>query len=92
MVGRFVKVGDGHRQWGHELDAQGAGRCQSIEQCLLRESMHLDEPVNGPAVSPERKRSVILAGNGDHATIERWRRPLIEANFGLAQRAAPLGR
>ena len=54
--------------------------------------MHLDEPVNGPAVSPERKRSVILAGDGDHSAIEGWRRPLIEANFGLAERAAALGR
>ena len=92
MLGRPVKVGDCRRQWRHELDAKGADRCQSIEQCLLREPVHLHEPVNGPAVPPERIRSVILASDCDDSTIERRRRPPIEANFRLTQSAAALGR
>ena len=92
MLGGLVKVGDCRRQWRHELDAKGTDRCQSIEQCLLREPIHLHEPVNGPAIPPKRIRSVILASDGDDSTIERRRRPAVEANFGLTQRAAALGR
>ena len=50
-LGGLVKVGDCRRQGGHELDAQGTDRCQSIEQCL-REPIHLYEPVNGLPVPP----------------------------------------
>jgi hypothetical protein len=77
---------------GDMSDAKGTDRCQSIEQCLLREPIHLHEPVNRTAIPPKRIRSIILAGNGDDSTIERWRRPPIEANFGLAQCSAALGR
>ena len=85
MLGGLVKVGDCRRQRRHELDAKGADRCQSIEQCLLRKPIHLHEPVDGRAVPPERIRAVVLAGDGDDSTIERRRRPPVEANFRLAQ-------
>ena len=92
MLGGHVKVGDCRRQRRHELEVEGAGRCQPIEQRLLREAVHLHEPVDGPAVPAERIRSVILAGDGDDSTIERRRRPPVEANFRLTQSAAALGR
>jgi hypothetical protein len=91
MLGRLVKIGNYLRQWGHELDAKGTDRGQPIEQGFLRESIHLHQPVNGPFVFPECIGSVIAASDGDDATIERWRRPPIEANFGLTQPAAALG-
>ena len=91
MVGGLVKLGDCRRQWGHEVDAKGTDRGQSIEQCLLREPIHLHEPVNGPIFPPERIRSVILASDGDHSTIKRRRRPPIEPNFRLTQSLAALG-
>ena len=91
MLGRLVKVGDRRCQWGHELDTKGADRCQSIQQCLLREPIHLHQPIDRPAVSSECIRTVVLASDGDDSTIERRRRPPVEANFGLTQCAAALG-
>ena len=85
MLGGRVKVGDCRRQRGHELEPKAADRRQAIEQGLLREPIHFHEPVNGPAIPAKRIRSVILASDGDDSTIERRRRPPIEANFGLTQ-------
>jgi hypothetical protein len=62
-----------------------------IEQCFLREPIHLDEPVDGPALPSEGMRSVVLASDGDDSPIERRRRPAVEAHFGLRQTAAALG-
>ena len=87
-LGGLVKVSDGGRQRRHELDIEGVERRQSIEQCLLREPVHLDEPVDGPAISPKRMRAVVLASDRDDSAIERWSCPPVEAKFRLAQEVA----
>lgn len=92
VLGGPVKVGDCRGQWCHELAAEGAGRCQSIEQCLLREAIHFHQPIDRAAVSPERIRPVISASDGGDSTIERRCRPPIEAHFNLTQTATSLGR
>ena len=66
--------------------------CEPVEQALLREAVHLDEPVHRCAGAPERIRAVMLASDGNHSAIERRRRAPVEANLRLAKRAAELGR
>ena len=92
VFGGQVEFRDCRCQRRHELEIEGAGGRQPVEQRLLREAVHLHEPVHRRAVPAERIRSVVLAGDSDDSTIEGRCGPPVEANFRLTQRAAALGR
>ena len=92
VLGGPVELGDRRRQGGHEFEVEMAKRRQAVEQGALWEPIHLHEPVDGRAVPAERVPSVVLASDGNHSSIERRRRPAVEPNFRLTERAAAFGR
>ena len=84
-----VELRDGGGKRGHQVEIQGIAAGQTVEQSVLIEAGHFDDPVHGLAGSPEREGSVRPADNGHDAAVERWRCAAVDADLGLAHRLAP---
>jgi len=72
-------------QCRHRVQAQSPARGKSIEQRLLVEARHLDDPINRLSRTSQGKRPVARSCDRHHAAIQGRCRASIETHFGLAE-------
>src|SRR5688572_3083239 len=87
-----VKRRDRGGQARHELEIEASCGRQTVEQRLLREAVHLHDPVHGRTCAAERKRSVALPRNRDDSAIKRRRCAPVQPNFRIAKGVAAIQR
>ena len=86
--GVTVKRCDRRRERPHEREVELTARGQAIEERGLIEAGHLDHPFHRLARAAQPQRSVALAGDSDHAVVQRRRTAAVDAHLRLAQRLA----
>ena len=92
MLGGQVEFGDRRRQEWHQLQAEAVCGGKTVEERVLREPVHLHQPVDGRAVATERKASVRFAVDRDEPAVEVRGSPPVQSQFRLTKRAAPFAR
>ena len=75
----------------HQLHAELLPGRQPIEQLVLIEPGHLEDPIHRRADAPECQSPAGFARHRHDAAIETRRGPLIEPQFRLAHRPAAIG-
>ena len=96
MIGPGRRVGvqthNRLRQRVHERDIEPPSLGETIEERVLIETHHLDQPLDRRTLAANRKRTVRFAGNGTHATVQRRRRPAVQPHLSLARDAPQVDR
>src|SRR6185436_19109300 len=92
MRGRRMELRNRICQRRHEREIEVPGRCQAVQQRLLRKPVHLDEPFDGRAFSAKRERSSIVAHDRYDSTVQSWRGASVQRHLRDTTRATPLGR
>lgn len=88
-LGSLVETRNCRRQRAHHIETQASPCGKPIEQALLIETVHFDEPVHGRARATERQRSIRLTRDRHHAAIEIRCGAAVDLNLGVAHRLAP---
>jgi hypothetical protein len=76
----------------HEPGIQLMPLGKPIEERLLVEPHHLDEPIDRRALPSDRERPASVTRDGSHSKVERGRRAAIEAYLRLAGSPPQLNR
>ncbi len=85
MPGRLrVKPRDSLPERRHQADIQRASRREAVQQRLLIEATHANQPLDGLAMSTERKFAVGLPGDGHHIEVQLRGGAPVQAQLILA--------
>jgi hypothetical protein len=87
-----VKRGDLLRQIVHDHGREAAARGDAIEQHLLIEPGHLEQPFDRLTRSGQRQSIAIRAGHRHEASIQHRRGPPVQRKLGLERTPAPIER
>ncbi len=82
-----MQPSDDVRELRHQGEGQRALRGQAIEEAVLVEAPHHDDPVHGVADAADREAAVRLACDALGFQVDVRRRARVEADFSLARRA-----
>ena len=95
MIGSGLRDGmelrNGRSQRRHQFEIQTPGRGETVEECVLREAIHLDHPIDRWAGSAKRECSAGLAGDGHDAAVDVRCGAPVEAHLGVTHGATPFG-
>ena len=86
-----MELRDSGRQPLHEIAIQCASLGQPIEELLLIEASHFEQPVDRGTRSTQRERPVLFARDRDDAQIQARRRSPIDPQFRLAHGLSTIG-
>ena len=81
---RPVQGGDCIGQWRHRRERQLVPGGESLEEVVLPEASHFDQPFDRLSGTAEGQTSSRLPGNGDDPTVQLWRGAAVEEHFLLA--------
>ena len=79
--GDRVEPGNGRREGRINVRPERVPRCQTIEQLIFVEPVHLDEPVDGCSRPPNRQRLIGAAHDRHDTTVDARRGATIEAKL-----------
>ena len=82
------RVGQAFHEPGVQLTTLG----QAIEERVLVEADHLDQPINRRARPADRERPTVFPSDGTHSQVQRGGGAAVEAHFGLAGGVSQLDR
>ncbi len=88
--GAPMQIGDNGGERDHHRAIELALFGQMVEQRVLIEALHVQQPFDGPAIAVERQTPVILAGDRHQPSVEVRCGSEVELVFGLQGRL-PLG-
>ena len=79
------------KRW-HQFEIQTPRRGETVEECLLREAIHFDHPIDGRAGSGKCERPAGLTGDRHDAAVDVRCGAPVEAHLGVTHRATPFDR
>ncbi len=89
-LGSQMKLRDRRCQRAHQTEIQCAPARESIEESILIEAGHFDEPVDWWAGSAQRERSVRFTCDRHDAAIQVGSSATVDPHFGFAHRLPSL--
>src|SRR5687768_5734694 len=87
-----VESRNGPAEQPHHVDLKVAASRDPIEEGVLIEAVHLDNPVDRRARAAQSQRAVALAGDRRDTAVDGWRRSSIQGDLGFTQDLAPIDR